>query len=444
MVSDSLPPQFSQRILQRIGDDGRLLLEALDKVRVSGLRANTLKVSPEYLRRILPFSLQPVEWCKEGFYYNNEERPGQHPLYHAGLYYIQEPSAMYTVEALDVQPGHRVLDLCAAPGGKSTQVVARLKGEGLLVSNEIVAARAKILAFNLEKFGAYNFVVTNTSAEKLAQALPGFFDRIIVDAPCSGEGMFRKEPETRQAWQPNHPSGCAARQQEILDHAVAMLRPGGRLVYSTCTFAEEENEWQVEDLLRRHPSLEPVRPPLAKGIEILNNPFVAKLMPHRLSGEGHFCAVLEKNMADSPSEPRPFIPTAPSPDSQRLWREFAGKQSIAGELHAWGDYISIVPMLPVLPGIKIERMGLRLGTITKGRFEPDHALALSLIELPLPIVNLNADGPEIAAYLRGHVLECGLTLKGWVRINCEGHSVGFGKASQGQIKNHFPKGLRVN
>lgn len=438
-----LPPDFIKRILTRNAHSGQQLLHALNEGRVAGLRTNGLKITPSALRDLLPFELETVPWCADGFYYKPIDKLGLHPLHFAGLYYIQEPSAMYTVEALGVLPGHKVLDLCAAPGGKSTQVLAKLKSQGILIANEINPARAKTLAFNLERFGAYNFVVTNSDSATLAGLLTGYFDRIIVDAPCSGEGMFRKEPETRGAWQAGHPAGCALRQKEILSHAIAMLRPGGIMVYSTCTFAEEENEWQIARLLSDYPELEAVLPPAYPGVEILSTPPSARLLPHLLAGEGHYCAVLRKIGGEAFAQGRDFVPKTPQTDALRAWQSFADGVQPTGALHMWEDNLFLMPQIPALTGVRIERTGLKLGSIVKGRFEPDHALALSLLSLPLPRLNFAADSAEITAYLQGHVLDCDLSLKGWMLVCCEGYPVGLGKASNGQVKNHFPKGLRL-
>lgn len=433
-----------ERITTRQGKHAVELLSSLEDEREAGIRVNTLKTSPTELRHLLSLSLQGIPWCREGLYTSTDERLGKNPLHFAGLYYMQEPSAMYTVEALDVHPGQRVLDLCAAPGGKSTQILAKLQGDGLLVANEINSARARTLAFNLEKFGAHNYMVTNTSADKLAVQLPGYFDRIVVDAPCSGEGMFRKDPDSRENWEPNHPTGCAERQSEILAAAIAMLKVGGILAYSTCTFAEEENEWQVEQLLRAYTELEPLLPPAFPGIDISYSPPCARLLPYLLRGEGHFCALLRKRAGDVAPLPNMFRPINPTTEALLAWQAFAPTASQYNTLHQWGDYLYLVPQVPVLTGIRIERIGLKLGAVIKSRFEPDHTLALAWPALDLPRINLSQSSPELQSYLHGHVLGCEGELKGWVLVCVEGHALGFGKASLGQVKNHFPKGLRLN
>lgn len=319
-----LPEAFLERMKKLLGEEYALFLAAYQNPRTQGLRLNELKGEREELEKScgLYFNLEPIAWAKDGFYYGMEDRPGKHPCHEAGLYYIQEPSAMAVVEALEVKPGERVLDLCAAPGGKSTQIASLLQGQGLLISNEIHPARAKILSQNIERMGAANVAVTNHDARTLALWLPEFFDKIVVDAPCSGEGMFRKEPEARREWTPDSPRQCSLRQQEILEYAAQMLKPGGRLVYSTCTFAPEENEGTVEVFLQKYPeffiedSVKEIpgfsafgrgRPEWAffgrerqeqadsdrgRSKRALEAAF--RLWPHQIRGEGHFLAVFGK------------------------------------------------------------------------------------------------------------------------------------------------------
>lgn len=351
---------------------------------------------------------------------------------------------MYTVEALGIIPGDRVLDLCAAPGGKSTQAIAKLRGKGLLIANEISSTRASILAHNLESFGGENSIVTNTSADMLATRLAEYFDKVIVDAPCSGEGMFRKEPETRLHWEQGHPGGCAKRQDEIMEHAIDMLKIGGTLAYSTCTFAEEENEWLLRRVLSRHPELTPLTPLACPGIALGTEPPSARLLPHRLRGEGHFCAVLRKEgRTTSSSSTLPFQHTPPPQDALQALKDFLGGKT-PERVHMSGDSLSALPEhLPDLRGVRVIRAGLKLGEYKGKHFQPDHALAIAASPPPLPRLNLMSDSPALAAYLRGEVIHDAPMPKGWVLVCCEGYPVGFGKVSDRQVKNHLPKGLRT-
>ena len=305
-----LPDAFVMRMRQLLGSECDAFFASYEKERALGLRVNTMKVSAEVFARENQetFSLRPVSWCREGFYYEQESRPGRHPYHEAGVYYIQEPSAMAVVSLLDPKPGERVLDLCAAPGGKTTHIASRLNGKGLLVSNEIHPARAKILSQNVERMGIGNAIVTNEDSGSLAEFFPEFFDCMVVDAPCSGEGMFRKDEQARNEWSEANVRLCAERQQEILDNAAKMLKPGGRMVYSTCTFAPEEDEDGIAAFLERHPEFSVVclekdevpeglssgHPEWSRGHNPeLQNTF--RIWPHKSEGEGHYLALLRKN-----------------------------------------------------------------------------------------------------------------------------------------------------
>ena len=265
-----LPQLFLDRMKQMLEEEYPAFLNSYEDARYQALRINPSKTDRNRFAEETSFHLQPVPWEANGFYYEKEDQPGKHPYHEAGVYYIQEPSAMAPAAYLDAQPGEKVLDLCAAPGGKSTQIAAAMQGKGLLVSNEIHPARAKILSENMERMGVKNVMVTNESPQTLAGMFTEYFDRIMVDAPCSGEGMFRKNEQACEEWSPENVQVCAARQQEILACAASMLRPGGRMVYSTCTFAPEENEGTISRFLEQHPQFHivPVKkyPGMADGV----------------------------------------------------------------------------------------------------------------------------------------------------------------------------------
>ena len=303
MNLEQLPQEFLERMEHMLGEEYPAFLQSYEEPRKFGLRVNTMKISVEEFQRLAPFHLTPIPWIPNGFYYEREDDPARHPFYYAGLYYLQEPSAMTPASILPVMPGEHVLDLCAAPGGKATALGAKLAGEGLLVANDISASRAKALLKNLEIFGVRNSFVTNAYPAKLAEQFAGAFDKILVDAPCSGEGMFRKDLANARVWSLEKVKECAKTQHEIIRQAVSMLRPGGLLLYSTCTFSPEENEQTIASLLQEHPELQLVelpwyegfahgRPELADG-----NPELTKcvrIFPHRMAGEGHFLALLYK------------------------------------------------------------------------------------------------------------------------------------------------------
>ena len=513
-----LPELFCEKMKTLLGEEYEAFLAALDRPRAVGLRLNPLKLdaaqlgpmwayirdssssaptvqlkcpadrSGEFLilnSQSLTFHLTPVPWCPTGFYYDPETRPGLHPYHAAGAYYLQEPSAMAPAELLDPQPGERVLDLCAAPGGKSTQLAGKLAGEGLLVCNEIHPKRAAILASNVERLGIANALVLNEHPARLAERLPEFFDRILVDAPCSGEGMFRKHDAAFEDWSPETVAMCARRQAEILDSAAALLRPGGRLVYSTCTFSPEENEGSIAGFLSRHPefSIEagradvgigscgagesggmgfaPGHPEWADG-----NPELSKtirLWPHRLRGEGHFAAVLRKqavgaaigrpHTADSSeyripadgkasaSGGRPMAAPTELPRPVGLLLSELGIALPAGKPVCFGERVFWAPPeTPELRGLKVLRPGLELAELRRDLAVPAHALAL-WAKTAASVHALRADEPACAAWLRGETIPT--EAEGWTLVTVDGLSLGWGKGVRGTLKNHYPKGLRT-
>ena len=427
-----LPQAFLDRMKQQLGKEYPAFLASLERPRAVALRFNPLKgEQPE-----LDFVGDNVPWEPMGYYYDPEARPGLHPYHEAGVYYLQEASAMAPVQLLDPQPGEKICDLCAAPGGKTTQIAGRMAGEGLLLCNEINPKRAKILSRNIERMGVANALVTNEHPQKLAQHLPEYFDRVLIDAPCSGEGMFRKEEAAVTDWSPETVEMCARRQAEILDSGAEMLRPGGRLVYSTCTFAPQEDEMAVAEFLSRHPEFEPedvIAPWFEKGE---NGSF--RMWPHKLLGEGHFAAVLRKKGEKEEKTERIDGEKLP-----KCWLEFAKQMDIQlpkGQAVTFGENLFWAPQqLPQLRGLKVLRPGLELGTVKKDRFEPAHALALWL-KTCANTQDLAPDSREIAAYMHGDVVPS--EKKGWCLITVGGYALGWGKGDGRVLKNHYPKGLR--
>ena len=429
-----LPQEFLDRIKEQLGEEYPAFLESLERPRAVALRFNPLKGDVP----ILPFVGQPVPWEPMGYYYDPEARPGLHPYHEAGVYYLQEASAMSAVALLDPQPGEKICDLCAAPGGKSTQIAGRMAGEGFLLCNEINPKRAKILGRNIERMAVANALVTNAHPQELAEKYPGFFDRVLIDAPCSGEGMFRKEEAAVTDWSQETVEMCARRQAEILHSGAALLKPGGRLVYSTCTFAPEENELTIERFLANHPEFcrenvdAPWFVPAGEG--------AFRLWPHKLLGEGHFAAVLRK--ADGQTHEIRELAGEKLP---KEWENFAKEWKIqlpAGKAVCFGSSLCWVPEeTPDFRGIRVVRPGLSLGEVKKNRFEPAHALALWLKNFN-NIQNFPVNSEEIRAFLEGQVIpgQC----KGWCLITADGYSLGWGKGDGNTIKNHYPKGLRRN
>ena len=427
-----LPEAFLQRMEAQLGSEYPAFLESLERPRAVALRFNPLKGE----RPVLPFVGAPVPWEPEGFYYDPETRPGLHVYHEAGVYYLQEASAMAPVALLDPKPGERVCDLCAAPGGKTTQIAGRMLGQGFLVCNEINPKRAKILSRNIERMGVANALVTNEHPETLASRFPGFFDRVLVDAPCSGEGMFRKEEAAVTDWSQETVQMCARRQREILDSAARLVRPGGRLVYSTCTFAPEEDEETVAAFLESHPEFtpEPVEAPWFVPGENASY----RMWPHKLLGEGHFAAVLRKTQGESGE-----VPACSGGKCPKAWESFAKELDITlpeGKAVSFGQSLYWAPMeLPELNRLKVLRPGLELGTERKGRFEPAHALALWLKTCAVT-ESFPPESPEMKAYLHGDVVPSGK--KGWCLVQAGGYAIGWGKGDGSVLKNHYPKGLR--
>ena len=427
-----LPEAFLERMKGQLGDEYPAFLESLERPRAVALRFNPLKGEEP----AMDFVADPVPWEPRGFYYDPEARPGLHVYHEAGVYYLQEASAMAPVALLDPQPGEKICDLCAAPGGKTTQIAGRMLGQGFLLCNEINPKRAKILSRNIERMAVPNALVTNEHPERLEKRFPGFFDRVLVDAPCSGEGMFRKEEAAVTDWSQETVEMCARRQAEILDSAANMLRPGGRLVYSTCTFAPEEDEGAVAAFLERHPEFSP---------EIIETPWFVpvengghRMWPHKLLGEGHFAAVLKKAEGEETD-----LSAQPGGKLPKEWLDFAKELGIKlpeGKAVTFGQNLFWVPEeMPDIQKLKVMRPGLELGEVKKGRFEPAHALALWLSDCK-NMESFDPEGTEIKAYMHGEVLPS--EKKGWCLVKAGNYSIGWGKGDGRQLKNHYPKGLR--
>ena len=390
---------------------------------------------------------EAVPWAKGAYFIEGDARPGLSPLHEGGLYYMQEPSAMTAVSALCPQPGERVLDLCAAPGGKSTQIAALMAGRGLLVCNEPVPSRAQILSRNVERMGVRNAVVTCALPDQLAPRFPGFFDRILVDAPCSGEGMFRRQIEARDEWNENAPRGCADRQMEILEQAVKMLAPGGRMVYSTCTFNDTENEGVLERLLAAHPELT-LAPFALDGLPHAEKGYL-HLYPHEMRGEGHFVSLLQKR-ADAPAAPEPEkkkgrAAARPARAQERITLPPVLAEGVAFErqVSAGGCLWNLPEGIDMarLDGLRVLRSGLLLAHAEGRRVEPDHALAMALSPgEALRTASLTRE--QALAYQAGEALDLGALPEGYTLMCCEGVSLGWGKQAGGMMKNHYPKGLR--
>jgi NOL1/NOP2/sun family putative RNA methylase len=455
-----VPGEFLNRMAGLLGDDFAAFEKSTRRAPVTGLRVNTLKVTPQEFIARAPFDLTPVPWCPAGFSVFDAAQPGKHPYHAAGLYYLQEPSAMLAAELLDPQPGEHILDLAAAPGGKATHLAALMQNTGLLVANEIHPRRAWDLAENLERCGVRNAAITNETPERLAKAFGGFFDGVLVDAPCSGEGMFRKSEAARRAWSPALVEGCARRQAGILETAVRLVRPGGRLVYTTCTFNPLENEGVLDIFLETHAEYTLVDPPRQAGgapgrPDWLEKPTAraaqlvktVRLWPHQIEGEGHFAALLQREESGVRSrvkiEDDPKIIGIVRQNYRDFCREALVSKDEEVRLQLVGSYLyQLPPGLPVLKGLRVIHPGWWLGVVKKNRFQPAHALALGLTcSEAQRVLNLDANGTEVRRYLHGDSLG-NQGQDGWTLVGVDGFPIGWGKSVGGTLKNYYPRGLR--
>jgi 16S rRNA C967 or C1407 C5-methylase (RsmB/RsmF family)/NOL1/NOP2/fmu family ribosome biogenesis protein len=501
-MTAGLPGAFEARMRELLGPEAPAFLDSYRRAAHRAVRANPGKLDPAALPGLLGIPPDPVPWCPEAWFLPEGVRVGDTLAHAAGLCYVQEPSALAVGEALDVRPGQRVLDLAAAPGGKATQVAGRLGGHGVVVANEVQRSRVQALADNLDRWGSARTVLAGEAVARLAAALPGEFDRVLLDAPCSGEGLFRRNPAAAAQWRPGHVSGSAERQRGLLADAARLVRPGGALVYSTCTFAPEENEQQVATFLAAnpgwellplpmHPGFAPGRPEWAPGgpPELSRT---VRLWPHRLRGEGHFIAKLTRppaapaDQGSLPASPENQGSLPASPEDQgnlpfprergnlpprsrgprrgkvadrnregvgsstgprevlEAWRGFAAEtlEDAPPEVTVVGERVYSVPD-PGLAGagVRLVRPGLLLGRVRPGRFEPAHALAMA-VEVGTPRRTREVEDQEAAAFVRGETLVTGRAT-GWTVVTWNGWPLGWGRAAGGTLKNHYPKGLRT-
>ncbi len=467
-----LPSSFLDRMKCLLKEDYAAFLASYDEAPSIGLRVNTLKISVKDFCTISAYPLTPVPWCPSGFFLKETDltehiqTPSKHPFHAAGLYYLQEPSAMLPAEMLNPQPHERVLDLAAAPGGKTTHMVALMQNQGVLVANEIHPKRVWELVKNLERCGVCNTIVTNENPEQLAKHLEGYFDKVLVDAPCSGEGMFRKNPDARKEWSPKVVQGCAIRQRYILNSAAKLVRLGGYLLYSTCTFSVEENEEVVTHFLTDHPEFEVVEVPKQDAFLPGRPDWVQKeaptelvhairLMPHKAPGEGHFAVLLRKRECNSTKGTQPFRPPLLSNIVMKTLTDFCqatlteeGKQKVLGsnQMVLVGAHLYRLPtQTPDLRGLRVIRPGLLLGKFAKGRFEPSHAMSRYLtpqdVQSCLP---LSLEDPRLDAYLRGEdlLLHEENSTSVWMMVALLDYSLGWGKTIGKTLKNYYARKKR--
>ncbi len=498
----NLPKLFEDRMRKLLGEEYESYLKCYEKPHFGGVRVNTLKTTPEEFEGICPFSIHRIPWIRNGYYYDTQEQPAKHPYYYGGVYYIQEPSAMTPASLLPIEPGDKVLDVCAAPGGKSTELGARLKGKGVLVSNDISNSRAKALLKNIELFGIRNALVLSEAPNKLVDYFEGYFDKILIDAPCSGEGMFRKSPAIMKNWEQYGVDYYNKLQKEIILFAAKMLKPGGYMLYSTCTFSPEENEGTIAYLLEQCPEFQVVEAlpgeewQKENGVsyegfdqgkphwldELANPPQLPmerreelkhciRLWPHRIDGEGHFITLLHKSAGEATNavEESSYL-------EQEMKQNKAGRntgsnssqnalgknKSIISEealefikdlklpmkeelLHVHEDRLYLLPEgLPNLKGLRIMRQGLLLGEMKKQRFEPSQALACALTTKEYDkVLRLKVDDPNVIRYLKCEAITLEEELEdGWYLVCVEDFSLGWLKAAKHSYKNKYLPGWR--
>ena len=458
----ALPELFEEKMKQLKGEEYELYRESFSQKRVYGLRVNTLKISPEEFEKICPFPIRPIPWIENGYYYNGDvDKPAKHPYYFAGLYYLQEPSAMTPANLLPIEPGDKVLDVCAAPGGKSTELAAKLKGHGLLVSNDISNSRAKALLKNMELFGVTNALIMSEDPQKLVNRFYEYFDKILIDAPCSGEGMFRKEPAVIKSWLEHGNQFYANLQRQITEAALKMLKPGGMLLYSTCTFSPQENEATIMHMMQVCPELEivpvkryegfgPGMPQTVNGPEELKE--CVRIWPHRMQGEGHFLALLRKG---KPQE-RVILPKRTGKRNPQIEKQTELMEFLDGlnmdldysRIEIRGEKVMLRPECDCdCQGLRIMRSGLLLGECKKARFEPSQAFAMALKkEQYRKVIDFPVSDERVIRYLKGETLQAEDLVsrkeKGWFLICVDGYPLGFAKGNGAMLKNKYLAGWR--
>ncbi|MDD3745281.1 MAG: RsmB/NOP family class I SAM-dependent RNA methyltransferase [Anaerostipes sp.] len=448
-----LPSAFTAKMKELLRDDYEAYETSFHKPHYYGIRVNTHKISVKDFQKISPFEMEEVPWCDQGFYVDKECQPAKHPYYHAGLYYIQEPSAMTPGAFLPVEKGDRILDLCAAPGGKSTQLASRLDGTGLLVSNDISVSRTRALVKNLELFGTMNGMVVSESPDKLENLFPQFFDKILVDAPCSGEGMFRKGNKEIRSWEERGIEPYVAIQKEIVINAVHMLKPGGMLLYSTCTFSPEEDEQMIEYLMEQE-DLKILELPQVEGFDHghpewtkSKNPELKKcvrLWPHKIKGEGHFVALLQKGgTKDFSSEKVDFKNIKLTQETREFLNQISGIDFEHGVYENKGKLYKVSEGMPKGTGLRMLRQGLYLGEVKKNRFEPSQALAMALTkEQYCNIIDFSLEDERVIKYLKGETLSVETKNSGMYLVCIQGFPLGWGKVNKNSLKNKYAPSWR--
>lgn len=456
----NLPVAFVEKMKNLLGEEFEQYIKCYEEKRLYGLRVNTKKISVEEFQNICPFEIKPIPWIENGFYYDGENvQAAKHPYYFAGLYYLQEPSAMTPANCLPIEPGDKVLDVCAAPGGKATELGAKLQGQGVLMANDISNSRAKGLLKNLEVFGIGNVLVLSEEPGKLETYFPEYFDKILIDAPCSGEGMFRKDKKMIKAWEEHGPEFFAKIQRSIITQAARMLKPGGMLLYSTCTFDPEENEGTIEYLMEQYPEfkIKEISPYVGFACgkpEVTNSKDsdfekTVRIWPHKMHGEGHYLALLQKGESldvrkkTTVKERAKKIPVELADFFEAITWEMDWTR-----LEMYSEKVYYMPKgVPNVKGIRFLRTGLYLGDLKKNRFEPSQSLAMCLKkEEYKKCIDLSVHDERIVKYLKGETIEVDDLVsqkeKGWYLVLVDGYPLGWGKLANGTLKNKYLPGWR--
>ena len=428
-----LPEKFTETMQTLLGDEYAAFIESYNRPVYSGVRVNTLKLAPQDYLALTGETLEAVPWNENGFYCESAKKYSRNPLYYAGLYYIQEPSAMLPAGLLPIEEGDRVLDMCAAPGGKSTALAAKLQGTGLLVSNDISYSRAKALLKNIEAFGVDNSLVISEDPKNMVGRFTEFFDKILIDAPCSGEGMFHKKPSMTESWERTGPEFYSEIQRAITGYGAQMLKPGGYMVFSTCTFSPLEDEGTIQYFLENHPEFE-----LVKEI---------RLWPHKVKGEGHYVTLLHKKGERTKN----FASGYTKKNKAKLDGFYAFLKDAAitkvfdeSRIEVQKDHVYYMPKTMVdTNGLRVLRAGLYLGNLKKDRFEPSGSFAVALKEDCRHLIDLDYRAAEAVKYLKCETLEVDETLEnGWYLVCVNGYPLGWGKLNRGTLKNKYPAGWR--
>ena len=456
----NLPVAFIEKMKLLLGEEFDDYIKCYDEGRLYGLRVNTKKITVEDFKKICPFEIRPIPWIENGFYYDGDKvQAAKHPYYFAGLYYLQEPSAMTPANRLPVEPGDKVLDVCAAPGGKATELGAKLQGEGVLVANDISNSRAKGLLKNIEVFGIGNVLVLSEEPGKIEDYFPEYFDKILIDAPCSGEGMFRKDKKMVKAWEEHGPEFFAKIQRSIVTQAARMLKPGGMILYSTCTFDPEENEGTIEYLMEQYPEFvikdivpyegfAPGKPEVTES-KLEDFKKTVRIWPHKLQGEGHYVALLQKGQpVEKTSVKESKGKNKKVPDEILEFFKDVDWKMDWSRLETYSEKVYYMPAgIPDVKGIRFLRTGLYLGDLKKNRFEPSQSLAMCLKKEEYKnTVNLNVEDERVIKYLKGETVDVDDIVshkaKGWQLVLVDGYPLGWGKLANGTLKNKYLPGWR--